>query len=513
MIWNPLHPSIHFSSKFTHQKNWLPGLLLLILLATSLTISYSQDTDTTTVFPDPLITDYLVNPGIGWQHAPGIGTPLLPETVVYPQRSDISWRILNPGDGVYEWDVLDALLNSAIEDDKQFSFRVYTMRGEDFGGHQIPQWVLDAGAEILPVGEPDYSNCAYQENWAGFVSVLQERYDGHPNIAFMDISGYGDFNEWSWRDEQTEWDDLWYSSYEEGEASPETMEILDSQARRRLVDMFIGGQVEGHECRTSSDEDAEILRIDYNYPGFQETQLVMPFAGIRQSTQYVFTQRTDVGFRYDCLGREDSDIDIIDGLGEEIEGIWRNAPVVFELCGSLDDGFFETAANLMQSAHGSIVHDNLDDEDERDKRAVVELMRNAGYRYFLSEVTFSSLLNAGDDMTLEMLWQNTGYAPAYPLMGHDFELQVYLIDENDEEIISSTIENSDIADWMPADIFGESAPDNIVNATIDTSGIVPGIYRLEIAILNRTTGEALQLAIAGKNQSRRYSPGSVEIES
>lgn len=482
---------------------------MLILLAT---VSHAQTDDTTIVFPEALTEDYLVNPGIGWQHAPGIGTPLLAETVSYPQRSDISWRILNPENGVYDWDVLDALLNEAVEDDKQFSFRVYTMRGEDFGGHQIPEWVLNAGAEITPIGEPDYSNCAYQENWAVFVGELQARYDGHSSIAFIDISGYGDFNEWSWRDEQTEWDDLWYDAYEEGEASPETMEVLDSQARRRLADMFIGGQFEGHECRTSSADDGEILSIDYDYSGFQETQLVMPFAGIRQSTQYVFTQRTDVGFRYDCLGREDSDVDIIEKLGDEIEGIWRTAPVVFELCGSLDEGFFETAGNLLESAHGSIVHDNLDDEEDRDKFAVLDLMRYAGYRYTLSEVVFSSRISSGDEMSLDMVWQNTGYAPAYPRMGHDFMLVAYLIDADENDVLVVEIEDTDIANWMPADTFGKGTADNDVNATIDTSEIASGTYRLEIAILHRVTGEAIQLAIAGQNQSRHYSLGSVEIE-
>ena len=65
----------------------------------------------------------------------------------------------------------------------------------------MPEWVLQKGAKILNSGEPDYSNCRYQEEWGKFVAELIARYDGNPDIAFIDISGYGNFSEWSWRDD------------------------------------------------------------------------------------------------------------------------------------------------------------------------------------------------------------------------------------------------------------------------------------------------------------------------
>ena len=486
-------------------------ILLFLLFISFLTMTIlAQSDDSVTVFPVPLMSAYLPNPGIGWQHAPGIGEQLLPETVVYPQRSDLSWQILNPEEDVYEWHILDEMIAAAAAEGKQFSFRAYTMRGEDFGGHQIPQWVLDAGAEITPVGEPDYSNCTYQAEWARFVTALVERYDGHPTIAFIDISGYGDFNEWSWRDEQTEWDDLWWEAYTEGYASPETMTVLDSQARRRLADMFIGGRFDNHQCRTAY-VDGEVLTVSYDYVGFQQTQLVMPYAGVRQSTQYVFVQRPDVGFRYDCLGREESDIEIIEELGTEIEGIWRNAPVVFELCGDLDDNFVRTADALLQAAHGSIVHDNLDDEEYRDKRAVGQLMRYAGYRYFMSQATYSANITGGESLAVDMLWQNVGYAPSYPRMGQDFQLRLYLVDDNNAIIVEASVAEN-IAGWMPADIIGEPPPEYAVSGQLPTADIPAGTYQMQIAIVNQRTGEPLRLALVGQNRNGRFTLGSVEVD-
>ncbi len=120
-----------------------------------------------------------------------------------------------------------------------------------------------------------------------FVNALVERYDGNPNIAFIDISGYGDFNEWSWVD-QTEWDFSWEEHYNQGTASKYTFNTIDGQARRRLADMFIGGEFTDTFAERISNKPRY---VNYKYAGFQKSQLVLPYAGMIQATQYVFTQR------------------------------------------------------------------------------------------------------------------------------------------------------------------------------------------------------------------------------
>jgi hypothetical protein len=425
---------------------------------------------------------------------------------MYPHRSEISWQQLNPAEGIYRWEILDGFLEAAISQGKQLSFRVYTMRGESFGGHQIPDWVLEDGAQLLPSGEPDYSNCVYQQRWGEFVEALRVRYDGNPNIAFIDISGYGNFSEWSWRDEQTRWDYTWEKAYEDGKASRETMRNLDSQARRRLADMFIGGSFEKHRCRGTN---RRIQTIAYDYPGFQTTQLVMPYAGIRQSTQYVFTQRPDVGFRYDCLGRSDSDTEIIEGLGIELEQIWRQAPIVFEFCGYLEDDFLVPAEELLQAAHGSLVHDNL--IEYRDERAIRDLMRNVGYRYVLHHISYPSEVQSGESMEMEMIWQNVGYAPSYPKMGQIFRLEFSLVDEQGKMAAVFPIE-ADIASWMPADPFGSVPPEYEITQSILIPPIPPGTYITHIAIIDTRTGKPIRLAIGEQDLDGRYILDEIKVD-
>ena len=276
---------------------------------------------TVTINPTAVNT-YLTNPGIGWQDK--FGDFLLPETVVYPERANISWLILNPSEGSYNWSALDSRMNSAAAQGKQISFRVYTMQGEDFGGHHVPQWVLNKGA-TLSAGEPVYANCVYQTEWSNFVNAMIARYDGNPNIAFIDISGYGEFNEWGYGN-QTEFDDTWASAYNNGTATQSSFNTVDGETRRRLTDLFIGGSYNGHRCRTST---GTLTTVNYSYAGFQQTQLIMPYAGIRQATQYTFTRRKDVGFRHDCLGRSQSNTQILGQLSNEIAVLWPQAPITF----------------------------------------------------------------------------------------------------------------------------------------------------------------------------------------
>jgi hypothetical protein len=187
-MWDILQPHQQIFLKHLTHLSHTKWYILLFFVTISLIVPDAQE-NRISAYPVPLMNAYLPNPGMGWQHAPGIGEQRFPETVSYPQRNKLSWQILNPEKDVYNWDVLDTLLEQALAENKQLSFRVYTMSGEDFGGHQIPQWVLDAGAEITPIGEPDYSNCIYQAEWGYFVEALQQRYDGNPVIAYMDISG------------------------------------------------------------------------------------------------------------------------------------------------------------------------------------------------------------------------------------------------------------------------------------------------------------------------------------
>jgi transcriptional regulator with XRE-family HTH domain len=443
---------------------------------------------TTTIRPVAR-NNYIANPGIGWRESHDMDTPLLPETVAY-RRPEYSWRLLNPSPGVYNWSPIDADLQDAIAEGKQLSFRIYTMRGSGYGGHQMPGWVFERGVALRSNGEPDYANCAYQEEWGRFVDALRARYDGNSNIAFIDISGYGQFNEWNYGDHTT-WED----------GTP------DAMARQRLADIFIGGSAT-IQCR---DSEWRYHTVQYNYRGFRETQLLMPYGGIQKTSRYVAGRRPDVGIRHDCLGSARHTDSFMDKIGDVVEATWRTAPIVFEFCGNShsEANFFSNALTTLQQAHGSIVHDNL--SGDYSVSVMSEVIRLAGYRYVLKQGSHPSAVRAGNSIDVSMTWANTGYAPAYERMGQDLRLRVYLLDSRGRISHLWNLE-ADPNTWMPADPLPGSPPEQQIQERLRVPGsLAGGSYRLAIGIIDTRTEKPIELAIEGRDANGLYPLGEILI--
>jgi hypothetical protein len=364
--------------------------------------------------------------------------------------------------------------------------------------------VIDDGALILSTGDPDYSNCVYQDAWGQFVNALIERYDGNPNIAFVDISGYGNFNEWSWVD-QTEWDYSWEEHYNQGTASKYTISTMDGQARRRLADIFIGGEFVDHTCRTNNND---LQYVNYDYPGFQKTQLVLPYGDVIQSTQYVFIRRIDVGFRHDCLGRTSSE-NIAERLGYELGVIHQQAPIVFETCSDYNFDML-SAFRLLSEVPASLIHNaNIHDITTEE---IASLSKNLGYRYYLSEITHSSSVNAGEVFYIKMDWENVGNSPNYPMMGQDFRLHLYLVPQDGGETLDIPL-NTEISDWQPSNQSESAMPlVNVVEKSIQLpDDLTAGKYDLRIAIIELRTGKSILLANNGRGDDDRYQISELEI--
>jgi hypothetical protein len=277
------------------------------------------------------------------------------------------------------------------------------------------------------------------------------------------------------------------------------METLDGQARRRLADMFIGGSLDNHQCR---NKDNIIQSESYSYEGFQQTQLIMPYAGIVQSIQYVFSQRDDIGFRYDCLGREN------DVRTNNLYSNWQNAPIIYELCSPAEFDL-TIAQEDLYATHGSLVHNN---SYERDAQNLQKLLLEVGYRYHLEEVQFIDPIQVDGELSISMIWQNLGTSPSYLKMGQDFRLHVYLLDMQSSNIKADFPVESDISAWMPAEPIGSTPPKYQVDVLAYLpDSMQPGNYQLKVAIIDNRTGYPIQLAIDGVDQFGLYTISEIGI--
>jgi hypothetical protein len=424
---------------------------------------------------------------MGWQDTQPTD-PRFEETVTY-KRFD--WDILNPAEGVYDWSAIEAWRRiDSVRGSGQFSFRIRTARPPPWGeGQAMPAWLVERGAQIqegdsdeegVRSTEPLYAGCLFLEAHGQFVDALRQKYDGDPDLAFIDIGSYGTYGEW----DSEQYDD------EPGS--------LDWHARRRIIDMYVGGR----GTRPCLDADGKIRQVSYTYTGFQDARLVMPYTPwFSDSLTYALNRRLDIGIRHDALGSEKHQDRYEEEIGALVEQRWPLAPIVFEFTSKADTpAALHRARDFARKMHASFIHDNLGGHGQDD--LIEAILADVGYRLVLHEMTYTSQLGPGEILSFEMAWENTGAAPPYYVT---YPLVVSLTDSQGIPLLGGKLE-SDIREWLP----GQPVE---LHGTLKIPGDFPaGEYALRMAFVDRFSGEpALNLAIAGRDEQGHYVIGPVEV--
>ena len=144
----------------------------------------------------------LINPGKGfveyWGPTSGYTTDLI--GVGYNR---CGWSTLEPSEGVYKWTWVDQHIAAYAAYGKKFAFGVINTDLDC-----TPAWVFQPGTNhqtgsVYPVGAasktiPDgyavpvrWDEPVYVARMKEFIAALGARYNGNPNIAFLDVRNYG----------------------------------------------------------------------------------------------------------------------------------------------------------------------------------------------------------------------------------------------------------------------------------------------------------------------------------
>ncbi len=476
-------------------------------------------------------TAYISNPGIGFQETAGELATTPDERVRYIRSgtTNFYWSTINTADNVYDWDVIDDVLEAADAAGKQVNFRVISMRGEGFGGHQVPAWVVSLDASVIGgasssgvdyrSSEPNYENATYQTYWAKFVEALRVRYDGDPRIAAIDISGYGDFNEWS------------FLPNHEFDTSPSTPANLQGLARRMLTHLFVGGSATDH-ARISVGGGGVDTGVSYNYTGFQQTQLLMPNAGIRHHTAWVARDFPHVGHRRDVVGETDDPVLFWNGgstsaLGGEftagltawdyLEAVWPQAPICGELAGvAVGDSNYNTftvpnTPAIGQASHMTWCHDNL--TGTRVLADMEAMFKNWGYRWVLTEVTWPGSATRSGTITPTFTVGNVGNAPSYPKI-NPFEVRWGLRDGGGAIVHEWTLD-ADPSDWQPADPLPGTPTAHTIDEVLTVPGsgeLGAGEYTLTLGVVDPRLDLWVRFAVTDTPEADgRYDLGTVLV--
>jgi hypothetical protein len=341
----------------------------------------------------------LENPMMGWvfhyyDNVPtNYGSRLAPSdtlddfpglTVVYLR---IPWSYLEPEEGRFNWAVLDTPAERWIAKGKQVAFRFSC--SESWLRWATPEWVEKAGAKghnftpgkgVDPDGpfwEPDYDDPVFLEKLDHFLAAAAARYDGSPEVAFVDVGSFG-----VWGEGHT------YSSTGLG-YSAETV----------------------------------IRHIDLYRKHFPRTLLAA-------NDDFVYQERGDRGIDYareHGLTLRDDSILVQGGQNAYFhaamaQGFWPNVPVILEsehYGGSRDRGNWRDGSQYLQAVedyHASYASIHWwPREFLTEMRGLIDRMNlRLGYRLQLVEASWPRAVRTEGSFRLALQWRNAGVAPCYP---------------------------------------------------------------------------------------------------
>lgn len=155
----------------------------------------------------------LINPGMGWtmhfySNVPGnYGSKLAPSDTVddFPGLSTvylrIPWAFIEPEEGQFNWAILDTPAQRWIARGKRIALRLTC--SESWMKYATPEWVKKAGAkgtfyqknkgrvEKSNTWDPFFDDPIFIEKLEAFLAAAAKRYDGNPNVEFIDVGTYG----------------------------------------------------------------------------------------------------------------------------------------------------------------------------------------------------------------------------------------------------------------------------------------------------------------------------------
>ncbi len=116
----------------------------------------------------------------------------------------VPWHEVVSEDGTYNWNVIDTYLEQCVELDKKLAFGVIPSNSlvDDVNGY-VPGFVYEDGCDhVMAKTEhgyqrtPEWDDKVYIRYAKELADALAERYDGDPNIEYIDIRSFGNWGEW-----------------------------------------------------------------------------------------------------------------------------------------------------------------------------------------------------------------------------------------------------------------------------------------------------------------------------
>lgn len=470
----------------------LTATLLLLIFPTSATLAQEFVTIT------PEETDAILqNPGMGWEtfhHSRTEDSHLpswIPSTVQYARWG---WGVLEPEQGHIDYDFLDSELKKSREAGQALAFRVMC-HSTTPGRPYHPTWLSNIENSVIStrygngplLQVPALDNAAVLDAHLDFIGRLGARYDGHPDIAHIDLGSVG-----------------WWGEWHMSRSSDAPMPTPETQ--KKIVDAYLAA--------------------------FEKTPLVMLIGG---GDMLTYAVQHGTGWRADCLGDmggfSKSWCHMRMAYPERLPAAgamdaWKQAPVAWETCWDMrkwvDEGWsLRFILNYALALHGSVINNKSAPLPEgQEVRAEIErFLRRLGYRIVLRQFQHPTSAQSGESVTFTTTWQNVGSAPCYQPYRIAYRLS------NDQGYGEVLVGRITVDQWLPGsielfteDFFQQPAdlpPGEIhtaeesVNIPADTPD---GTYELSIGVIGIETQQpVVRLGIDGRDAAGWYPLSTIKI--
>ncbi len=440
----------------------------------------------------------LINPDMGWtmhfySNVPyNYGSKLEPSdalnwfegcSAVYLR---IPWSMMEPEEGKFNWAILDTPAQRWIAEGKKVCFRFTT--SENWIEYATPKWVFDAGAKFCRYNwgegpcengkfvDPVFDDPIYLEKLQNFLSAAGKRYNGNPNVAFIDVGTFG----------------MWGEGHTGGSSRLNPEETL--RVVKTHIDMHAAAFPDTLLC-ISDDVDGPSNRTGV-YP-------VTDYArskGVSLRDDSILVQKSpNMWYHADMADR-----------------FWRTLPVILEhehYGSSLKKDAWDEAL-LIQSVeeyHAAYmsIHWWPQEEWENCKETIRKINLRLGYRIQLRELELPEKAEIGKPFSVRSVWANVGVAPCYP----GGFMTLTLKDEKGGIVAVLSDETFDVRtlETGPTDAIPTQEHVSTFTAGRIAPTTKPGTYDVYVSVGQRDGTPEIALPLADDDGQRRCKIGKITL--
>jgi autotransporter-associated beta strand protein len=416
----------------------------------------------------------LINPGKGFvqyysSYYANDSTGAYAQRVIGVGYSRWDWSVVEPSEGVFDWSQVDALIADFARFGLKVGFSIMNLDGGTGRTYATPAWVFQPGTNpttgsVYPAGAqsvtlPDgsvsptsWEDPVFVARMKEFITAFGGRYNGNPNIAYLDIGDYGNW----------------------GESNADFGWGVNNITPAQL-------QADYYQPYFTAFPDTQLIVNTNLYPlwGNVQAWAVTQGAGVRRDGMCSTAS-------YDC---------------SETLVAYPHAPAALEW--GLQSGT-DSNTGLAWNSPGEVLwyvtggrasYVSFFPEFYNANPAFCQMLGNLlGYHFVIQQAVIPTTIQANGAFPLSLTWLNNGVAPIY----EPCSVAVALLDANNNVAQKQWLTTSNPKGWMP----GVNTTENY-NVTFPS---VPSGYKLAVGLFAKQTdaNPTYRLGIQGRTVTGWY---------